>query len=73
MDWKAVEEMKTGDKMVVKLGEHPEDIITELKPLASTSLIQPKDIEWFLGVMYAGGSIHDAGLKYHFAKNILRY
>ena len=25
MDWKAVEDLKTGDKMVVKLGEHPDN------------------------------------------------
>ena len=40
--WKTVEELKVGDMLVVKCGDHPENIITPLKVVPNLTINQPE-------------------------------
>lgn len=74
--WETVENLKVGDRLVVKLGDHPENIITklpfvELENRTNCQMIkQPtvltKDIAWFLGLFYGDGSVHKNGIRISF-------
>lgn len=74
--WKTVEELECGDRLVVKLGNHPEDVVSEFKTLelkkntTAQVMIQPKfltrDIAWFLGLFYGDGSVHKKGIRISF-------
>jgi ribonucleoside-triphosphate reductase len=74
--WKTVDKLKEGDQLVVRLGNHPENIITPLKFVNLQNntncqrMKQPevltKDLAWFLGLFYGDGSVHDKGIRISF-------
>jgi intein/homing endonuclease len=74
--WKKTEELKIGDYMAVRLGDHPEDIETKFPYLELDDntngqvMKQPafltKDIAWFLGLFYGDGSVHKKGIRISF-------
>lgn len=74
--WRQVQDLKVGDRFVVKLGGHPTGITTylkkcELKENTSCQIMtQPDilttDIAWFLGLFYGDGSVHKKGIRISF-------
>lgn len=74
--WKKVENLEIGDMLVVKLGDHPENIVTKLTVIElecntnCQNMKQPefltKDIAWFLGLFYGDGSVHKKGIRISF-------
>lgn len=74
--WKRIDELKVGDRLVVKLGGHPTGITTQLKKcdLAQNTSCQimkqpdvlTTDIAWFLGLFYGDGSVHKKGIRISF-------
>lgn len=74
--WKTVESLVVGDRLVTKLGGHPENIVTPLKTIVQVNVTntihmdQPslltRDIAWFLGLFYGDGSVHKKGIRISF-------
>jgi ribonucleoside-diphosphate reductase alpha chain len=76
--WKRAKDLCVGDRLVVKLGTHNENIPdTALKKINcedfgtnAQQLKQPEklttDIAWFLGLFYGDGSVHEKGIRISF-------
>lgn len=67
--WKKVQDLEIGDMLAVKLGDHPENIVTKLSTI-DCDMKQPefltKEIAWFLGLFYGNGSVHKNGIRFPF-------
>ena len=76
--WKRVDELKIGDKLVTRLGNHPVDIKTPISKIDtkqitnSQIMLQPDyldtDIARFIGLFYGDGSVHKKGIRISFNK-----
>ncbi len=58
--WKCVENLQEGDCFAVKIGGHPEDVVTTFKNIKTSwcsnfkqPKIMTKEISWFLGIYYS--------------------
>lgn len=64
--WKRVNQIKEGDKLVTRLGNHPYEIETKLSKIESEKITQPDiltlDIAFFMGLVYGKGVVSDDGV-----------
>lgn len=76
--WKSAQDLSLGDRLVVKLGTHPDkcaDVLLKritIEDFAGNAqqLKQPEklttDLAWFLGLFYGDGSVHEKGIRISF-------